>query len=398
MKRHIIFKNIFVIALLIITFFKNVSGAIPLAEISLKNVYEHILDYSPEALLQLASEDAVYSLDCEYKLSRALITDNPDIFFPNIDGYPKIIAKFQDNRWLHSAAPNDQFIFMEFLAPTAELWTLKGKLITTFHQQINSATPDGEFVLITIYNGDTAELKHWKGQTITLQHDARVNSAIFSPDSLSILTASDDNTAKLWNLNGQLIATFTHGDAINSAVFSHNSQFILTASGDGTACLWNLNNLNREPIVTFHHGYSVKSAIFSPNGKRILTISDFEVKLWNLNGELITTLQHDSDVDVAVFSTDGQFIVATSYKHSDVDLREVILWGVGTLWNSTKYRNGQLSLQELATILLILKHKEFVNSDPNIQAIIHDILNQIDGNVPDEQRHIKNFFEGFLNS
>ncbi len=233
MKKLLMLKNLFVIALLLITFFKNVSGAKPLTEICLKNAYEYILNCPPKQLIELARGEKALPQEIAYEISKALITKNSTLFFPKVDGYPKI-------------------------------------------KQIS-------------------------------QHNNEVKSAVFSPDGQFILTACDDNTAKLWNLNRGPIATFQHGSWVNSAVFSPDGQFILTASDDGTAKLWEIH----------------------------------------------------------------------------------------PLWNSPKYRNGQLSLQELATILLILKHKDFVKSDPEAQATIYGVLNQIDGNVPANQRHIKNFFASF---
>ncbi len=187
---------------------------------------------------------------------------------------------------------------------------------------------------------------------------------------------------------GEPIATFHHDFGVKSAVFSPDGQFILTASHDKTAKLWNLNG--GEPIATFQHDFGVNSAVFSPDGQSILTASVDIAKLCNLNGEPITIFQHDFWVTSAVFSHDGQFILTALGNGT------AILWEIHPLRNSPKYRNGQLSLQELTTILLILKYKDFVKSNPEAQAIIHEVLDQIDGNVPDEQRYIKNFFEWFL--
>jgi WD40 repeat protein len=40
-------------------------------------------------------------------------------------------------------------------------------------------------------------------------HQDSVNSASFSPGGKRIVTASDDNTAKVWDISGKLIATLT---------------------------------------------------------------------------------------------------------------------------------------------------------------------------------------------
>jgi hypothetical protein len=63
---------------------------------------------------------------------------------------------------------------------------------------------------------------------------------VFSPDGTRILTASDDNTARLWDAaTGQPVAEpLRHEGGIRSAVFSSDGARILTASDDETARLW----------------------------------------------------------------------------------------------------------------------------------------------------------------
>ncbi|MDD1463690.1 hypothetical protein MEO39_27335, partial [Dolichospermum sp. ST_sed2] len=72
-------------------------------------------------------------------------------------------------------------------------------------------------------------------------HQGTVNSVSFSPDGKTIATASSDNTARLWNLQGQLIQEFKgHQGSVMSVSFSPDGKTIATASSDNTARLWNL--------------------------------------------------------------------------------------------------------------------------------------------------------------
>ena len=67
-------------------------------------------------------------------------------------------------------------------------------------------------------------------------HNDSVRSLCFSPTGDAIATASQDKTAKLWDLQGNCLVTFTgHNDSVWSVSFSPTGNTIATASSDKTA-------------------------------------------------------------------------------------------------------------------------------------------------------------------
>ena len=121
-------------------------------------------------------------------------------------------------------------------------------------------------------------------------HAGAVNSASFSPDGNMIVTASWDDTAKLWDVRtGKCINTLEgHTSFVNFASFSPNGKTVVTASRDKTAKLWDVRT--GKCINTLEgHDSSVLSASFSPDGKTVVTASDDgTVKLWSIGRGRIT--------------------------------------------------------------------------------------------------------------
>lgn len=78
-------------------------------------------------------------------------------------------------------------------------------------------------------------------------HQGDLWEANFSPDGQHIVTASWDETAKVWDLKGNLLATLSgHQRTLFHASFSPDGQHIVTASSDGTAKVWNIDsNIDR---------------------------------------------------------------------------------------------------------------------------------------------------------
>ena len=142
-----------------------------------------------------------------------------------------------------------------------------------------------------------------------------VASVAFSPDGKRIVTASWDNTARLWDgETGKPIGELKgHEQWVVNAAFSP-AQRIVTASWDNTARLW--DSETGKPIGELKgHEKPVVSAAFSPDGKRIVTASDDNTaRLWDgETGKPIgEPLKHEGEVSSAAFSPDGKRIVTAA--------------------------------------------------------------------------------------
>ena len=72
-------------------------------------------------------------------------------------------------------------------------------------------------------------------------HTDCVNSAAFSPDGKRIVSASKDNTVRIWDAQtGKPIGAPLEGHTlgVNSAAFSPDGKRIVSASDDNTVRIW----------------------------------------------------------------------------------------------------------------------------------------------------------------
>jgi WD40 repeat protein len=148
-------------------------------------------------------------------------------------------------------------------------------------------------------------------------HTAEGMLALYSPDGKSILSTSQDGSARLWDIaSSQAITIAAYTGGITSATFNQDGSLILTSGydqdQDGVAELWKPDG-SRVAILSGHTGI-VFWASFSPDGKLIVTAGqDNAARLWRVDGTLAATLSgHTNWVTAAAFSPDGQRILTLS--------------------------------------------------------------------------------------
>lgn len=148
-------------------------------------------------------------------------------------------------------------------------------------------------------------------------------------------SASADGTAKLWTLTQDHLTSkanensatknsyslpvmgnfIGHSRGINDVVWNTTGSYIATASDDKTARLWDVET--HVPLIEFSgHTNFVFSVKFNPQSNLIVTGSfDETVKLWDVRtGECVSTLPAHSDPVTSVdFNRDGTLIASGSY-------------------------------------------------------------------------------------
>jgi WD40 repeat protein len=233
---------------------------------------------------------------------------------------------------------------------TLRLWDLEsGRCIHTFrghsHDVVAVAiTPDGKRGLSA---SSDSTLRLWDlktGQSLRTfkGHSSFVSALAITPDGKRALSASGDLTLRLWDLEdskgfsiSQLLLpnpfrslhTFKgHSGHIHDMAMTPDGKRAISASDDKTLRLWDLEN--GQCLRTLEgHLASVYSVAITPDGKRALSGSwDYTLRLWDLeSGQSIHTLEGHSDYAFPVAVTpDGKRALSSSYD------RTLRLWDLET--------------------------------------------------------------------
>jgi CHAT domain/WD domain, G-beta repeat len=147
----------------------------------------------------------------------------------------------------------------------------------------------------------------------TLRHIEKVTAVVFSPDGRRLVTASDNVTARVWDVTkGQQVARFTHSDQVYGVAFSPDGRRLATASEDNTARVWDATSGQQLAMVT--HSDRVRGVAFSPDGRRLATASeDNTARVWDAtSGQQLAMVTHNSRVREVVFSPDGRRLATAS--------------------------------------------------------------------------------------
>jgi WD40 repeat protein/outer membrane protein OmpA-like peptidoglycan-associated protein/Mg-chelatase subunit ChlD len=206
------------------------------------------------------------------------------------------------------------------------LYTLSGKK----HKAHNARFVKNDQFILSM--NDNHSLSLWEGnsgehiQSYNI-HDKWVYDIFENPKNDNIITASDDGTAKVFNLlSGQGKNIFhVNNWAINKALFLPNGKQAATAGDDGALRIWNTQTGHLDYSIRAHMGWIMDLAI-SPDGNYLATAGDDRmVKIWNRSSfsRTLTIYAHNNWIHDVEFHPDGNKIITAS-KDSTVRIWNIL--------------------------------------------------------------------------
>ncbi len=182
-----------------------------------------------------------------------------------------------------------------------------------------AVTPDGRRAVSASWD---QTLRLWDlrtGQTSrTLEgHTSRITAVAVTPDGRRALSASEDKTLRLWDLEtGKTLRTLEgHTDWVNAVAVTPDGLRAVSASGSQyTLRVWDLGT--GQTIRTLKgHTHLVTAVAVTPDGRRALSASwDKTLRLWDLRtGQTSRTLEGHTDwVNAVAVTPDGLRAVSAS--------------------------------------------------------------------------------------
>jgi WD40 repeat protein len=215
-------------------------------------------------------------------------------------------------------------------------------------------SPDGTRIVALVDGGRFAVFDATSGKQTAIfnhGHSGSIRNYTFSPDSSRLVSASDDKTARVWDVaRGTLLAACRgHASKVLSGTFSPDGSRVVTSSADATVRQWDPRTGQEvEPAYDRHSG-EVIVATYGPDGQWLAsTGTDRTIRVWRAadRQDVAILHGHTGPVGNVAFSPNGRRLVSVS-----------------GYYDLTKVGDGTIRVWELdprATLQVLRGHTNFV--------------------------------------
>ena len=169
-----------------------------------------------------------------------------------------------------------------------------------------------------------------------IKHPSKLEDVAWLNDHNTFVTSCEDSIARVYHVNGELIASLSgHTEKVRKVMVSNKGHIIATTSGDQTCKLWDANTFKLITTLEGHQS-TVMACTFTPDDQYIITMGYHGlINLWSTDGTFIKTIVDTEDVlwDIAIHPTKN--LLVTGFDNGkvvvfDFDGNEVLNIGEST--------------------------------------------------------------------
>ncbi|KAI8086039.1 guanine nucleotide-binding protein subunit beta-2-like 1 [Halteromyces radiatus] len=247
------------------------------------------------------------------------------------------IATTAENPDMVLSASRDKSIIVWHLTKDEVNYGIPRKALTGHNHFVEDVaiSSDGQFALSASWDNS---LRLWdlaSGVTTRrfIGHTKDVLSVAFSADNRQIVSGSRDKSIKLWNTLGECkynIVEDGHSEWVSCVRFSPNpaNPLIISGGWDKLVKVWDLTKLKLKANFVGHNGY-VSTVTVSPDGSLCASAGkDGVVMLWDLNEyKHLYSLEAGDVVNALTFSPNRYWLcaaTASSIKVWDLESKSIV--------------------------------------------------------------------------
>jgi WD40 repeat protein/tetratricopeptide (TPR) repeat protein len=145
-------------------------------------------------------------------------------------------------------------------------------------------------------------------------HKGVVNDVAITPDGRKAVSASEDGTLKVWDLNHglELETLMGHTSRIMGVAITPDGTRAVSTSRDATMRVWDLNKYVELVTIPIHNAQADLLAV-TPDGRSVAcALRDKTIKVWDLEEgiELVTLTGHNESVVALALTPDGRKVIS----------------------------------------------------------------------------------------
>jgi WD40 repeat protein len=114
-------------------------------------------------------------------------------------------------------------------------------------------------------------------------HTSWVRACAVTPDGRRVISASDDRTLKVWDLDtGRALATLDAHAAVRACAVTPDGRRVVSGAHDCTLKVWDLDT-GRVLATLGGHTHGLRACAVTPDGRHVVSASvDRTLKVWDL--------------------------------------------------------------------------------------------------------------------